>query len=113
MMLFILFLLVYLTLAIFSCNKYYFIVDTIIIGVIGIEYLFFNYFTDTNNILIYYIGFRGFIVLITFLIKYKEKELIKINKCNLVHKILAGINIIINLIFCSVYILSVLRSFQE
>jgi hypothetical protein len=99
----IILLIVHLILTIFSCNKYYFFIDAVIISIIGRKYFFFN--NPNVNIesvlyfLFYYICIRGIIVLITFLIKYKKKNLIRINECNLSHKILMGIDVIINLAF--------------
>jgi hypothetical protein len=85
-------------LTVFSCKKHYFIIDLIIISIIGITI----FFLDNGKIidfLIPYICIRGIIVLISFLTKCINKNLIKIRECSLSHQILVGINIIVNLAF--------------
>ena len=97
-------LIVHFILTIFSCNKYYFILDAIIISILGI-FLFININNyDIYKILILYICTRSFIVLTLFIKNLINKEIIKINKCNLYHNIFLVINIIINLFFIISYI---------
>jgi len=96
---------VHLILTIFSCNKYYFILDAIIISILGILFLFIDInHDDIYKILILYICTRSIIVLTLFIKNLINKEIIKINKCNLNHKIFMVINIIINLFFIISYI---------
>jgi len=103
-------LIVHLILTIFSCNKYYFILDAIIISILGILFLFNNIY-DIYKILLLYICTRSFIVLTLFIKNLINKEIIKINKCNLYHKIFLVINIIINLFFTISYIYFFLRDY--
>jgi len=101
----IILLIVHFILTIFSCNKYYFILDAIIISILGTLFLFINTnHYDIYKILILYICTRSFIVLTLFIKNLINKEIIKINKCNLYHNIFLVINIIINLFFIISYI---------
>jgi hypothetical protein len=101
-------LIIHLTLTIFSCNKYYFIIDAVIIIITGVSYLVFG---KGIGIVIFYFCIRGIIVLIIFIMKYINKEIIKINEYNLSHKIFMGINMIIHLFFILGYFYLVMVSY--
>jgi hypothetical protein len=93
-----------LILSIFSCNKYYFILDAIIISILGILYLFLYINDNIYKYFNFYICTRSVIILILFVKKLINKEMIKIKNINLDHKIFLIINIIINLFFIISYI---------
>ena len=102
---FIILLIIHLILTIFSCNIYYYIIDSVVIGIFLIKSFLsvsLSIGTWLLIILFFYICIRGIFVLILFLSKYKTKILIKMN--NLRDKILMVINIIINLILIFKYI---------
>ena len=104
---FIILLIIHLILTIFSCNIYYYIIDSVVIGIFLIKSFLsvsISMGTWLLIILFFYICIRGIFVLILFLSKYKMKKLIKINMNNFRDKILMIINIIINLILIFKYI---------
>jgi hypothetical protein len=101
----IIFLIILLILSIFSCNKYYFILDAIIISILGISFYLSLYINGyAYNFIEFYIYARGIIVFILFIKNIIRKEIIKIYKWNLEHKIFMIINIIINIFFIISYI---------
>jgi hypothetical protein len=94
---------VHLILTIYSCNKNYFIIDSIIISIIIflvliIHYRVTHFISPTFIYSFLYICIRGIIVLILFLIKRKNNHLIKLKKCSFNHILFMAINLVINII---------------